>query len=147
MSKKAPKTTPVDKAFTGSDKHTLDDLKLQPWTPDRIIKAQEIGLIFPNIGKQDWQLFRKTGVYPGAVRDVMIFVFLSTLEPEEVEEATYREAKAFGVKRGLHIADGKAFWEAYAKFMQVQNEIDASVALPKANGSEPPDDDDDDPKD
>lgn len=143
--KKTPKPTSADKAFTGSDKHTLNDLKLEPWTPDRIIRAQEIGLIFPNIGKQDWQLFRKTGVYPGAVKDTMIFLYLSTIDPEEVDEATYREAKAFGVKRGLHIADGKAFWEAYAKFMQVQKEIEASIAVPKGDEESP--DDDDGPKD
>jgi hypothetical protein len=141
-----PKPTPADKAFTQSDKHALDELKLEPWTPDRIIKAQELGLIFPNTGRAGWEQFRQTNVYPGAVRDVILFVYLSTIEPEQVEDVTWKDAKAFGVKRGLHDPDGKPFWQAYAKFMEVQKEISASLSVPKTNG-DPDDHEGDDPKD
>lgn len=142
------KPSDAEKAFVRADKHTLDDLKLQPWTPDRIIKGQELGQIYPNTGRAGWEQFRATNVYPGAVRDTILFLYLSTLEPEDVEEATWKDAKAFGVKRGLHDAKSRAFWAAFAMFMKVQKEIDVSVALPKGDGSEPPDDDDEsDPKD
>lgn len=147
--------TVADKAFTGSDKHTLDDLKLEPWTPDRQIIFQTLSGIYPNLGKAGWQQFTQTNVYPGATRDVMLFVYLSTLPPEDlidqktgdviqigVESATWKDAKAFGVKRGLHNPDSKAFWQAFAKFMEVQKEITTSLTVPKSDGGAPPDDDD-----
>lgn len=148
MKKKTPARaaspqSPADKAFTGSAKHTLDDLKLEPWTPDRIIKSQELGLIFPNTGRAGWEQFRETNVYPGAIRDTIIFVYLSTLDPEDVDDATWKDAKAFGVKRGIHVPDSKAFWQAFEKFIEVQKEINASITVPKTDGAEPPDDDDD----
>lgn len=144
--KKKPTQTPIDKAFLRSDKHTLADLKLQPWTPDRIIKAQEIGMLYPSLGKQDWAQYKRTKIYPGAVKDVMIFLYLSTLTPDTVDAATDTEAKAFGIKRGLHHTDSTAFWEAYLKFIEVQNEIQASATKPKSSpGDGTEDEEDDDP--
>lgn len=147
--KRPPKNeqTPADKAFVQSDKHTLDDLKLEPWTPDRIIKANEVGFSWPNIGKEGFAQFRKTKLYPGAVRDVLIFIGLSTLEPSDVETASWEELKAAGVKRGLHTTDSQTFWSAYTKMLEVHDEIAASLAVPKTDGTEEPRDDDDDPKD
>lgn len=133
----------IDKAFTNSDKHTLDDLKLFPWTPDRIIAAQLLGMIYPNIGKEGWAQWKRTGVYPGAMKDVMIFVYLSTLDGDELEEATFQAAKTFGVTRNLHLASGDAFWEAFAKFVEVEKEIERSATKPKDDDSG---EDDDDPK-
>lgn len=135
--------TPADKAFTGSDKHTLDDLKLEPWSPDRQIAFQALGGVFPNTGKAGWQQFIQTNLYPGATRDVILFVALSVTPAEDVDDATWKDAKAFGVKRGLHNPDSKAFWQAFAKFMEVQKEITASITVPKTDGGEPPDNDDD----
>jgi hypothetical protein len=144
--KKKPKQPAIDKAFLGSDKHTLGDLKLQPWTPERIIKAQEIGMLYPSLGKQDWEQYRKTKVYPGAVKDVMIFLFLSTLKADEIDNATCDQAKSFGIKRGIHQTDSTAFWEAYTKFIEVQNEIQTAATKPKsATGTGTDDEEDDDP--
>lgn len=147
MKKKPPKPSPADKAFTQPEKSTLDDLTLGPWTPDRILAFQSLGGLYPNLGKEGHAQFKKTSVYPGAARDVILFVFLSQCPPEEVDEATWPEAKVFGVKRKLHDTNSTAFWQAYAKFIEVQNEISASIAVP--NGSEPPDDDEEEhsPKD
>lgn len=140
MSKKDQ--TAADKAFIGSDRHTLDDLKLQPWTPQRIIAAQEMGLLYPNLGKQGWAQFRRTNVYPGALKDVMIFLFLSTLDENEVDEATFADARKFGAGRGIHLADGQGFWDAFHKFVEVVSEVYAGATKPKTGGDE----DEDDPK-
>lgn len=143
--KKTPKPSPADKAFMQPETSTLDDLKLQPWTPDRQIAFQTCGGLYPNLGKEGFAQFKRNSLYPGVIKDICLFLYLSTLEPEAVEDATWPEAKGFGVKRGLHNTDGKPFWQAYAKFIEVQNQISASIAVPK--GSESPDEDeDDDPK-
>jgi hypothetical protein len=144
MSKK-PKQPAIDKSFLNSDKHTLSDLKLQPWTPERIIKAQEIGMLYPALGKMDWEQYNKTKVYPGMAKDIMIFLFLSTLQPSEVETATYDEAKAFGIKRGIHRTDSTEFWQARNKFVEVQNEIQTAATKPKNSTRSDEDDEDDDP--
>jgi hypothetical protein len=142
--KKKAKQTAIDKAFLGSDKHTLDDLNLQPWNPMRIIKAQGIGMRYPNLGKRDWDQYRETRVYRHAISDVMIFVYLSTLTgKDEVKLATEDEAEAFGIKRGLHQADSREFWEAYTKFIEVQNEIQTAATKPKTTPVNGTDDDDD----
>lgn len=138
---------PAEKAFSKSDKHVLDDLKLQPWTPDRIIKANELGFSWPNIGKEGFTHFRKTNLYPGVLRDVLIFVALASTNPENIESVTWEEAKAAGVKRRIHTTDSKLFWAAYMKMLEVHDEIANSLAVPKGDHLEPPDDEDDDPKD
>ena len=124
---------PKDKAFLGSDNATLGDLKLQPWTPDRINAAQRMGMFYPNLGKGGWDRVTSTSVYPGVAQDVMIFVYLSTVEPKKVYEVTFEDAMAFGTARNLHSTDSKEFWDAYNKFIDVQNEIQASRTTVKAS--------------
>lgn len=143
---KKPKQSPADAAFTAPDTDTLGDLKLEPWTPERIIQAQTMGLVFPNTGKTGWDQLQQTGVYPGAVRDAIIFLYLSSLPAEQVEDATWRDAKAFGTKRGIHDTDGKPFWDAYSLFMKVQREINASIGVPKGSDDTAEDEDETDPK-
>lgn len=140
--KTKPTQQPIDKAFLNSDKHTLSDLKLHPWTPDRIIKAQEIGMLYPSLGKMDWEQYHKTKVYPGMLKDVMIFVYLSTLTHKEVDTATYDEAKAFGIKRGIHRTDSDEFWDARNKFIEAQNEIQDAATKPKRAAGEEDNEDD-----
>lgn len=135
MKKKAAKS-PAEKAFANSGKHKLGDLKLNPWTPQREIRAQEIGMLYPNLGKEGWTQFRKTNLYPGAIRDVIIFVYLTTLEPTTVSDATYEDAEKWAVKKKLHNTRGDVFWDAFAKFIEVQNEISASATRPAETGDD-----------
>lgn len=142
MKRDAQKQSGIEKSFTHSDKHTLGDLRLKAWTPERIIAAQDLGMIQPNLGKEGWAQWKRTQLYPGAVKDTIIFVYLSTLDDELLDSATYEEARKMGIKRGLHKSDSKTFWEAYTKFLEVLNEQHAATTKPKAT-----DEDDDDPKD
>jgi hypothetical protein len=128
--------TPAEKAYVNSDKHKLGDLKLKPWTPQRMIKAQAMGMKYRDLGKDGWAQFKATNLYPGAIRDVIIFFYLSTLDPTEVEDATYGEAEAWGVKRKLHDTRTAAFWNAFTKYIQVQNEISDSATRPVETGEE-----------
>jgi hypothetical protein len=152
MSKKKPIQTPIDKAFLGSDKHTLDDLKLQPWTQDREWAAGLMGMAYPNLGKEGLERLTKTNVYDEAVKDTCIWLYLSTLTPDEVEDAerfpdeAYKRARAFGMKRGVNQRDSKAFWDAYNKFWDVMKERREAVTKPKMRPVGGSDDEDDDPK-
>ena len=152
MSKKA-KQSKADKAFTGSDKHTLADLKLQPWTPQRVWTAQLLGMAYPNIGKQGRDQLRRSNVYPNAVKDVAIFLFLSTRtnevevdEAEQFPEEASTKARDFGISRGIHKRDSTEFWEAYSKFWDVMNEIEDSATKPKSEGPDEHEEESDGPK-
>lgn len=142
MSKK-PKASKIDQAFTGSDKHTLGDLKLLPWTPERRIKAQEIEMTYPNLSAAHREQLRTINLYAGVVKDVSIFVYLSTLA--DYDSATKQAAIAFGVKRGFHNTESDEFWDAYKVFIDVNNEIRAAATTPKGSGED--DEDEDDPND
>lgn len=155
----------ADKAFTGSDKHTLADLKLYPWTPERRIAAQTIGMLYPNLGKKGRNQLARTNVYPSAVSDTYIFLWLSTLpdeltmsrmsesdrekvtltieDAERSAEESYHEAKKFGIKRGLHDSDSREFWDAYNKFWEVMQEIESAATRPKQAGGRSATNDDD----
>lgn len=151
MKKKKNACTPGDKAFTGSDKHALSDLTMQPWTPHRIWTAALVGMQYPNLGKEGREQFRRTSVYPAAVLDVSIFLYLSTLTPAEVDEAERNpdearaNARELAIKRGIHKRDSKEFWDAYNKFWEVMSEIEDSGAKPKSEGAETETDEDEDP--
>jgi hypothetical protein len=153
MKKKSAKPNPqnaADKAFTGSDRHTLDDLKLEPWTPQRIWAAQLMGMSYPNLGKAGRNALLRSNVYPNAVKDVAIFLWLSTRKPETFEtndssEITVIDAEAqpemaaklardFAIERGIHLRDSAEFWDAYNKFWEVMQEIENVVTQPKGSG-------------
>lgn len=138
MSKKT-KRSKVDQVFSQSDKHTLADLALEPWTDDREWTAGLLGMTYPNLGKEGRDQLRRTTVYREAVKDVSIFLYLSTLTADEVEDAArspeeaYSRAKQFAVKRGIHRRDSDEFWDAYNKFWEVMNEVRAAATRPKSS--------------
>lgn len=155
MKRKAKQPNPqteADKAFTGSDRHTLDDLRLEPWTPQRIWTAQLMGMAYPNLGKKGRDALFRSNVYPNAVKDVAIFLWLSTRKDETSEgenewsvadaesqpEVAAKLARDFAIKRGVHIRDSAEFWDAYNKFWDVMQEIENVATQPKGSG---PDDD------
>lgn len=146
MSKKKQKIKPADKAFMSSDKHTLNDLKLEPWTPQRVWTSGLLGMTYPNLSKEGAEQFRKSRVYPEAVKDLSIFLYLSTIKPNEVDEAerypdaAYEKAKAFGISRNLHKRDSVEFWQAYTVFWEVMNEIENSATKPKGSSANTDDD-------
>jgi len=132
-------------SFVSSDKHTLNGKKLQPWTPSRYIAAQAMGMLYPRIGEKGHDQFKRTQVYPGAVKDVIIALWLCSVTEDEVDdadaspEAAYRKARAWAIGLGLHKIEGDAFWNAYGQFADIFNEVDQSRTTPAET--------DDDPKD
>lgn len=147
---KKKKTAKPSDSFTESDKHVLHGTKLYPWTPARMIAAQAMGLLFPDIGKEGWDQYRRTKLYSGAVRDTIIVLWLCTIDENAVDEAdaapqdAYKRAKAWATALGIHDRNKDAFWQAYAKFSAIVTEVDEAITTPKV---EPGEEADDDPKD
>lgn len=137
--KKARKADP----FTQSDKHVLDGVRLFPWTPSRVIAAQTMGMLYPEIGKEGWDQYRRTKVYPGAVKDVIICLWLCTQNEEEVDLAdcapveAYNQARKWAASLGIHDIKGNPFWQAYNKFAEIMGQVDKAMTFPKNSGEEP----------
>lgn len=132
----------AETAFTESDNHALGDLELQPYNPIRIVAAQAMGLRHPNIGEEAMEQFKTTGVYPGALSDTLIVLYLCTLgtaaevrrcgrKPDEA----YEKAIAWGAERGIINMRSETFWQAYGKFIDIVSEVSASVTVPKLEGA------------
>lgn len=134
MKKKSPKTPD---AFVSSDRHGLNGIKLEPWTHDRSIAAQTLGLIYPNLSKEDWASVKRGGIYPGALRDVMLTIWLCTIKKQDViatevlgVENAMIESGKFGAKHGIHKVKGQPFWDALSICMAMWNEVNQSVTIP-----------------
>lgn len=128
--------------FTSSERHALNGLKLEPWTPDRSICAQAVGLVYPALSKEDWASFKRGGAYPGAARDVALTLFICTLKPDEVLELEAQgpvEAKKrsteWAAKLGIHDLSKQPFWDALGKCLEIWNEVNESVTVPKKSGN------------
>lgn len=141
MKKKKPKPDP----FISSERHAIDVIKLDPWTPDRLIAFQSLGGIYPNISDEGWAALRRRSIYPGAVRDVLLALHLCSISPEKVleletkgESEAKKESMAWGVKLGIHDTNKAPFWTAFDKFMQIQLEANQAITVPEK--SEPNDD-------
>lgn len=133
-------------AFTDSDKHVLHGIKLFPWTAARAIAGQSCGMLYPDIGKEGWDQYRRTKLYPGAVKDVILCLWLCTQTEDQVDMAdaapldAYRQARAWATGLGIHKTGSDAFWQAYAKFSDIMTEVDSSITTPKIDTDEEPDD-------
>lgn len=132
-------------AFTKSDKHVLNGTKLYPWTAEREIAAQSMGLLYPEIGADGWDQYRRTKIYPGALKDTIIVLWLCTQTPEQVDDAdsapieAYRQARKWAAKLGIHRVGSDAFWQAYGKFAAIIKQVEDSKTTPKIDhpGEEP----------
>lgn len=136
MKKKSAKTPDP---FTDSDKHVLHGIKLYPWTAARMICAQSMGLLYPEIGTDGWDQYHRTKVYPGAIKDVIICIWVCTQTEDEVDAAdvapveAYRKAKQWAINLGIHKPGSDEFWQAYAKFSDIVREVDQAQTAPKKN--------------
>lgn len=142
MKKTPTKKTKRRDGFTESDKHVLNGIKLYPWTPARSIAAQSCGMLYPEIGKAGWEQYRRTKLYPGAVKDTIIALYLCTLDEDAVDQAdsapveAYRQARQWAAKLRIHDIKNDEFWQAYAKFSEIMTEVDKSITTPRVEPGE-----------
>jgi len=148
MTKKKTKSTESqsEKAFQRSDKHMLGDLRLNPWTPSRIIAAQSMGMLYPNIGKDGWDQYNRTRMYPGQLKDTVIGLWLCSVDDEAVETAdcapgaAYRTARGWAEEQGILKQESTEFQRARDEFISIINEVSESASKPVTD-SETEDDD------
>lgn len=109
---------------------SFQESTLQPWTPARKIAAQSMGMLYPLIGDAGFEQLEQTGAYPGVMKDVVIFVWLRTLQTGEspassmarAQRAQRKPAEAWAIAEkwaeaaGLCDMTSPAFTEAYKLF-------------------------------
>jgi len=128
----------VEQAFVESENHAFGDIKLQPFTPDRVIAAQAMGLHYGNVDPAGVEQFDRTKLYPGAMRDVAVVLWLCTLtEPSDVDGAARNPvtaavmASTWAGKHGLTDQRSQSFWDGYLLFFKIMREIEVSRTEPE----------------
>jgi hypothetical protein len=138
---------PAEEAFVQSEAHELGNLELQPYTADRAIAAQAMFLRYGFVDDAGVEFFKAHRIYPGAVRDVAIVLWLCSLKDEITIDKACRDPIAGARKAVEWLHERKwdnpraeQFWKAYAVFMRIMAEVDASVSVPEqtSNGQTSP---------
>lgn len=142
----------ASKAFLESAAHSFLGEKLQPYTPSRIVAAQAMGLLYPNIGVEGMAQLKKTGLYPGELKDMIIVLWLCRLQkPEQVSDALMDPIAAYGAaekwagKAGLCDMTGPVFQNGLLVFQMIMNEIGESKTVQAGSRSRPGENNDEDP--
>jgi hypothetical protein len=138
---------PAEEAFTQSDAHDLGDLELQPYTPDRVMAAQAMFLRYGFVDEAGVEFFNQHKVYPGALRDVAVVLWLCSLTSEtEIDKASrnpiaaIKKAIEWSHERKLDNTNSEEFWKAFTVFMRIMSQVDTSTSVPEQtdNGTSPP---------
>jgi hypothetical protein len=129
---------PAEEAFTQSDAHDLGDLELQPYTPDRAVAAQAMFLRYGFVDEAGLEFFKAHKIYPGAVRDVAVVLWLCSLTNQsEIDKASRdpiaaaRKAVEWSHERKMDNTRSEEFWKAYTVFMRIMAQVDASASVPE----------------
>lgn len=150
-------------SFAEGETESLAEAPLWPWTPPRKIAAQSMGMLYPLIGDEGFEQLARTGHYPGAMKDTIIFLWLrfpvpvfdpalKTSRPENLAEAIARAdraqsrpklawaaASAWAEEHGLLDLAAPAFQRAYDLFsakMQAEQEARAVPKIPPGGNAE-----------
>jgi hypothetical protein len=152
MSEENPDYAPDDGAETTAAKPpapTLDDLELQPFTPERFVAAQAAGLKFP-IARDAWP--QDGTLYAGELMDAVLVLWICTIpvasdkpgdwtvkralrKPDQAMEA----ALTWGAEKGISVAQSPAFWKAIELYEGILVDVTNSYTEPKNanNGGAP----------
>lgn len=128
----------IEKAFTDSGLHQFNGFDLQPWTLSRKVAAQAMGMFIGNVDEAGRSRFATDKVYPGALRDVIVMLWLCTLKTESEVDAAARgptlaiqKAYVWAAQHGLDGIDKESFWKAYAIFWDIRREVAQSEVIPE----------------
>jgi hypothetical protein len=133
-----PKVVTPDASFINSDGHKLGDLKLYPYTPDRMFAADAMGLRYGRLSNAAARQFVAKGTYPGMEADVVIIVWLCSLEnieevrsarrdPDLAEDVAIEFAKTHNMVSKLQ----DSWWDAYKVFKSIMAEVQEAYGKPK----------------
>jgi hypothetical protein len=126
-----------NKAFLDSGGHLFMTERLQPYTPSRIVAAQAMGLLYPKIGTDGFAQLKKTGIYPGELKDIIIVLWLCRLKTKDEVTlarmdpiAAYEDAEKWAGKIGLCDMASDVFAYGLLVFQNIMNEIGESKTTP-----------------
>jgi hypothetical protein len=116
----------------------LFEEKLRPYSASRKVAAQSMGLMYPYIGEEGAAQFASTGVYPGAMKDTIILLWLCSL-PDDGHGKTWTPSRALAkpaeaIRVALDWASdlelctpgSSRFTEAFRVFVEITTAIEAS---------------------
>lgn len=118
---------------------------LRKYSPSRKVAAQSMGLIYPYIGDDAAAQMEATGIYPGALKDTIICLWLCTLQDASDQDKAEIRAGAWNPSRVLHKprealdaamqwaadleicdAGSERFGEAFKTFISIATAVEAS---------------------
>jgi len=123
----------VEKAFQESHGHSLGDIPLEPYSRARRYAAAAMGLYYGKLTEAEFEEFLKTKLYPQAMRDVGIVMWLCSIKDHNKISAITRNPKAFedemqewSEKQGLDDTSDDEFWEGFSEFADIMKEREVS---------------------
>lgn len=137
-----PEHYPSADAFvTAIQGETFAGQPLNAWSPPCKIAAQSMGMLYPFIGDEGLEIMSRTGIYPGELRDVIIFLWLRCQAPAAVIKAQSKPLEAWGFASawaegaGLLDIRSPAFEEGSRLFVQKMNAIAEATGTPSTQGT------------
>ena len=136
----------IEKAFLDSENHEWCGEKLEPYSMARRVAAQAIDLRYGSLDDAQIAKFNETRIYPGALRDVAVLLWLCSLKDEDEIDRAARNPLA-AARTALKWAESKGmldeatiqFVEGYKLLFKIMSEIDAArVAVQKKTPTEAP---------
>jgi hypothetical protein len=111
---------------------------LRAYSASRKVAAQTMGLLYPYVGDAGAERMQRTGVYPGALKDVIIVLWLCSIQDaseqsrDQVRAGEWNPSKAlqkpeaavdvaveWASEKGLADIDSKEWTEAFAAFISI----------------------------
>ena len=121
-------------AFKESESHRVDGLDLQPYSPARMWAADAMNLHYGRIDEAGMAMFNKEYIYPGAVADVGIILWLCSVKDDLRIDKARRDpltacidAAKWAQENGIANSRSKKFWPAYTTFLRIMQEVQVST--------------------
>lgn len=137
------KTITPDQSFIESAGHSVNGLKLEPYTPERMWAADAMGLRYGHLSDAAAKQFARKNTYPGMEGDVGIVIWLCSLTDVDEVRAARRdperaEGEAIVFAKTHKIITGKQskFWDAYKVFLRIMDEVHAAYGEPESAGEQ-----------
>ncbi len=125
-------------------------IELRPYSASRVVAAQSMGLLFPIVGVEGMDQMKRSGTYPGMLKDTIIVIWLCALKDaidltkDEVKAQVWTPTRAThspatALEEAMRFAEnygflsGARFEEASVKMMQTVSAVRENEFVPKSD--------------
>jgi hypothetical protein len=122
--------------------------EMEGWVPARIFAAQSMGMLYPMLDDAAFEQMERTAVYAGALKDVVIFLWLRVRQAGESAQGclaramraqrkpqeAWMQAQAWAEEMDLLNMSGERFLAGYNLFTGQMAHIQASKGEPVVEG-------------